>query len=503
MEWIPGLYAHKRRQGYGTAPRTIEHLEIRALLADGIAPHPGPQLTGSPGVALTNVVVATFTITDSTGSPGTKWNAEILWGDGKIDKRVSATAGPNGSFQFLGTHTYAISNTYTITVMIAVPQSHLPNDNIVNTKAVIQAAATLQSIAVAPANPSISLGTTQQFSATGTFSDSSTQKLTSQVTWASASPTVATISSASGSQGLATALAVGTSSVSATLSGISGSTVLTVRPSSLISIAITPADPSITKGSTQQFTATGTFSDSSTQNVTSQVTWASANASAATISNASGTDGVATAVATGTSAISATLNGVSTSTTLTVTPAALQSIALAPANPSLTRGATQQFTATGIRTDGSTQNLTNQVTWASANIAVATISSTGLATAVANGTSSITATLNGLTGSTALTVSPLVVAGVEFLAKLKKTFNQAVAYFNEPNTKTQDFHAFIDWGDGSLPSRGHIHGRGNGRFSVIGSHRYVKSAIFPITVTIRDPAGRKASATSLVHVTHK
>ena len=60
---------------------------------------------------------------------------------------------------------------------------------------------------------------------------------------------------------------------------------------------MTPANPSVAKGLTQQFTATGTFSDNSTQDLTSQVTWASATTSVATITAA----GLATAVATGTS----------------------------------------------------------------------------------------------------------------------------------------------------------------------------------------------------------
>ena len=38
---------------------------------------------------------------------------------------------------------------------------------------------------------------------------------------------------------------------------------LTVTAAALVSIAVTPATPSIAKGTTQQFTATGTFSDSS------------------------------------------------------------------------------------------------------------------------------------------------------------------------------------------------------------------------------------------------
>src|SRR5439155_1039235 len=108
--------------------------------------------------------------------------------------------------------------------------------------------------------------------ATGTFSDATTQNLTSQVTWASATPTVATVNSA----GLATGVNTGSSAISATLGSVTGSTVLTVSAAVLQSIAVTPANPSIAKGATQHYTATGTFSDATTQNLTSQVTWASA-----------------------------------------------------------------------------------------------------------------------------------------------------------------------------------------------------------------------------------
>ncbi|MBP1752651.1 MAG: hypothetical protein H6Q57_1487, partial [Geobacteraceae bacterium] len=82
----------------------------------------------------------------------------------------------------------------------------------------------------------------------------------------------------------------------------------------------------------------------------------------------------------------------------------LQSIAVTPANPTIQTGATQQFTATGSYSDGSTQNITTQVTWASTNTAVATINAAGLATGVSAGTSTIRATLGTVTGSTTLTV---------------------------------------------------------------------------------------------------
>jgi hypothetical protein len=84
---------------------------------------------------------------------------------------------------------------------------------------------TLKSIAVTPANQSAAAGTTVQFKATGTYSDNSTKDITASVTWASGTPAVATINSA----GVATAVAVGSSTISATSGSIAGSTTLTVK----------------------------------------------------------------------------------------------------------------------------------------------------------------------------------------------------------------------------------------------------------------------------------
>jgi trimeric autotransporter adhesin len=423
--------------------RVVEVLETRVLLADGITPLGAPQINGTVGVALNNVTVATFTIADATGSPGSKWNAEINWGDGSpVSKRVATTPLANGVFAFEGSHTYATTGTFTITTMIAVPTSHLPNDNTVTTSAVIVAAApTLSSIAVTPANPSIVKGNTQQFTATGTFSDNSTKDLTSQVTWASATPAVATITAA----GLATGAGVGTSKITATLGGTVGSTVLTVTAAALKSIAVTPANPSVAKGNTLQFTATGTFSDNSTQNLTSQVTWASATPAVATIT----AGGLATGVAPGTSSISATLGSTVGSTVLTVTAAALKSIAVTPANPSVAKGKTEQFTATGTFSDNSTQNLTSQVTWASATPAVATINSAGLATTLAQGTSSISATLGGLAGSTVLTVvaPALVSLAVTPVSPtiVKGTTQQFTATGTFTDNSTQNLTSQVAW----------------------------------------------------------
>jgi trimeric autotransporter adhesin len=241
------------------------------------------------------------------------------------------------------------------------------------------------------------VGDTQQVKATGTYSDSSTQNLTSSVTWTSTKPSVATISAS----GLATAAATGNTTIQATSGSISGSTGVTVTASALVSIAVTPANASILKGATQQFTATGTYSDSSTQNLTNAVTWTSSSTTVATISSG----GLATAMAPGNTTVQATSGSISGSTGLTVTLPVLVSIAVTPSNSSIAGGTTQQFTATGTYSDGSTQNLTSSVAWTSTNTAVATISTGGLATGVATGSTTIQATSGSITGSTGLTVT--------------------------------------------------------------------------------------------------
>ena len=92
--------------------------------------------------------------------------------------------------------------------------------------------------------------------------------------------------------------------------------------------------------------------------------------------------------------------------TYTVTAPALTSIAVTPAKPSIAAGTTQQLTATGTYSDNSTQDLTNQVTWASGDAAVASVASAGLVTGIGAGTTAISATdpAGTVTGSTDVTV---------------------------------------------------------------------------------------------------
>src|SRR5262245_31272951 len=422
---------------------------------------------------------------------------------------------------------------------------------------------TLTTITVTPTNPTVTVGGSQQFTATGTYNDSTTKDLTNQVTWASSSTGVAVVSTA----GVVTAEATGTTTISATLGSVTGSTGLTIVSGPLTitttalpagtlgfaysaTLAATGGPPpytwSIASGAlpagltlaastgvisgTPTATGTSNFTvrvTAGAQNVTKALSitvtqgslmiwpsnpipaivdggdpgavelgvkfrsdvagtitgirfyksaantgthvgnlWTTAGAKLGTVTftgetasgwqqmnfatpvaiqantvyvasyfapnghysanldyfatqgvdtpplhaladGVSGGNGVYAYGATSTFPIN-TYRSQNYSVDVVFGPAAtptLTSIAVTPANPTVTVGGTQQFTATGTYSDSSTQSLTSQVAWVSSNTGVASVNAGGFATAVATGTTTISATLNSVSGSTGLTVA--------------------------------------------------------------------------------------------------
>jgi N-acetylneuraminic acid mutarotase len=169
----------------------------------------------------------------------------------------------------------------------------------------------------------------------------------------------------------------------------------------LISIAVTPANAALQVGSVQSLMATGTFTDGSTADLTTSVTWSSSAPSFATINS---TTGVAQGVSVGATVISATSGTISGSTTLNVVPAALQSIALMPTSLATGVGVARQLKATGTYSDGSTADLTPTATWTTSDPAVATVTG-GMVTGVSLGGTNVIASVGALFGSATLDVT--------------------------------------------------------------------------------------------------
>lgn len=345
-------------------------------------------------------------------------------------------------------------------------------------------AVALTSITVTPANPSSALGTTTQFTATGSYNNGTTATITP--TWASSNTSIATISST----GLATTVATGSTTISATSSGITGSTTLTVNPPALVSIAVTPANSTITSGTSEQLTATGTYTNGSTSNLTSSVTWTSSNSSVATISST----GLASSSAVGTVSITASLGSISGSTNLTISSGVLSSIAVTPANPSVSLSATQQFTATGTYADGTTQNLTSTgVTWSAGgavggNSTVGTISSAGLyqAPSVLPSPAQVTITATSTTNSSIAGLTAVTLTQISVSVSPSSPLVEAAMTFQFTATVTGSSNTGVTWSAGGIPG-------GNSTVGTISS-----TGLYTAPATIPNPAQVTITATSVV-----
>ena len=109
-------------------------------------------------------------------------------------------------------------------------------------------------------------------------------------------------------------------------------------------------------------------------------------------------------------------------------PPSLTSVSVTPANPTILNGTSQQFTATGKYSDGSTQNLTASVVWSSLDENVATITAGGLVTAMGSGTSTIEAASNSISGSTTLTATSSLSAVPEVVQHVSGSNSRANSF---------------------------------------------------------------------------
>lgn len=262
-------------------------------------------------------------------------------------------------------------------------------------------APTLARIQVTPGNRKTPMEGTLQYTAMGIYSDSTTQLLTNLVTWSSSNAAVATVSNAAGTVGLVTMVGPGTATITATdtASGKSGKTTLTVLSAAIVAIDISPANPAVPLGLTQELLAVETYSNGMVHTTENwEMTWTSSNPAVAVVSNAPGSEGLVTTLAVGTTTITAIDPEfkLSKSITFNVTNAVITAIQVTPASLQVPKKHTQQFQALGIFTDKTTRDVTTLMTWGTSDTATAVISnapgSEGQMTSFGPGHITVTAT---------------------------------------------------------------------------------------------------------------
>lgn len=305
----------------------------------------------------------------------------------------------------------------------------------------------IDSLSVSPSSQSLAVGQTVQLTATGTIGHgsshpSTTQDDTDSVTWTSSVPAVASVNST----GLVTALTAGTTTITASMNGYTGtitaSASVTVTSSStsgvsgsVVSLSIIPGSQSVAvPNETTQFIAIGTTSTGATVNLTNQVAWSSSSTQIASITPAGG---LATALTQGTVTIVAlyssggnTITGTASFTVAAGSTEKYTAVTIVPASESISAsGQTSQLIA--LATSGTTGlevDVTNsaQTTWTSsipsvANVTTGLTSGNGVITGSGQGTTTITAKVqnpdNSVVSATA-TVTATLTAPPEPLLSL-------------------------------------------------------------------------------------
>src|SRR6058998_2908299 len=250
------------------------------------------------------------------------------------------------------------------------------------------------SVDVTPPSASVEAGQTVQLTATP--KDAGGAQLSGRtVTWSSSNTAVATVSNS----GLVSGVTPGSATITATSEGKSGTSSVTVTNVPVATVEVTPPSASVQAGQTVQLTATPKDANGAPLSGRT-VTWSSSNTSVAAVSNS----GLVSGVTPGSATITATSEGKSGTSSVTVTNVPVATVDVSPPSASVPAGQTVQLTATPKDANGAPLS-GRTVTWSSSNTSIAAVSTSGLVSGVTPGSVTISATSEGKSGTAAITVT--------------------------------------------------------------------------------------------------
>lgn len=285
-------------------------------------------------------------------------------------------------------------------------------DGIVGNAMLTVTPATVVGLEVGPDPTRMLVGDERAFTAVALLSDGSRREVTSEVTWMSSNAGVASVSNRVGSAGVAQGLAAGTAQIRATYRrSLQDEATLQVLAPIINAIVVTPANETVTVGSNVYYTATAILSDTTQLDVTRVVSWRSSNVATAAVSNVEVNKGRATALAAGTTTITATLGTSSGRANLTVSAACngKPDSVFIVSDLTLRVGETAQMRVTGVFPDGCMQDLTEEsaTVWDSSNNDVFTIGNkSGVVTGIGPGVAQADVKHRSSTDTAVVTVFP-------------------------------------------------------------------------------------------------
>ncbi|MGR5126358.1 Ig-like domain-containing protein [Photobacterium swingsii] len=334
-----------------------------------------------------------------------------------------------------------------------------------------------------------------KFTAIGYYSDGTNQNIDSRVDW-----NINNLYTAYNvGSGYLNGLNKGSFKVSASLKGITSNTLdVAVSEASVTAVHVTPLIATFPKGTHEQLTATASYSDETSQDVTASVTWRSYDTNVATVSK----DGSLSAVTPGYADITATIEGIeSRAITAQVTSAEAKSIQVSSNIATIISGQTIELSVRATFGDGSIRDISKAVTWVSQDNTIVKSTDRLLLKGLKPGNTSVKAKWGTLLSQPVnITVSGAILTGIEisppYIVKLiKGNSAQLKATGTYSDGKKYDITQLVQWSMSDANNKGiplvawvdnqdKVHGskEGNTELSAM-LHGITSAKAVPITVT--------------------
>ena len=275
----------------------------------------------------------------------------------------------------------------------------------------------VEELIVVPGHVQLPVGTTQPFGAFLLLANKQSVEVTEQVTWDMVEGGVASIDA----NAIVTAISVGESELFASIfhngSELTANAQVTVIESVVNEVVVIPQNAKFPVGTTGTYKAEAHYSDGHVVDISRDAQWKIENTQIAKIVESGALAGDAIAVAVGETNVSATFEGVTGTTSVEVTNAALEEIVVTPSNEVTPVGTSVQYQAHAIFSDNSNRDITLLAAWSSSEPDIANIQFRGGLSGVAKtfkpGVTQITAHYSNMSATVPLTVTGAVVESLQ------------------------------------------------------------------------------------------
>lgn len=253
----------------------------------------------------------------------------------------------------------------------------------------------LESIQITPLKLVLPLFVVEQYHAIGYYDDDTQHDITHLVTWHSSDTSVAQVMH----NGSTLGAGKGSTTIYANIGDIkSPNANLTITDSELTQIQLEPAQKTLQRDTSSDFSVIGYYSDDTNSDISETVSWVSSNPNIATVT----TDGKVFAHNVGEVEILTKKRGlISNRAKITVDHGALEDIQITPAIKTLVAGTEISFTAMGEYSDKTNHDITDSSSWISSNPSIASITHDGIVQAHSLGNIDIHTRKDGIDSNTA------------------------------------------------------------------------------------------------------